>query len=158
MRAIVARDVMTPEVLSIGESATLPELATFLLDNEISGAVVVNADGEPVGVVSLSDLAGSATAGGESVDSEPATFFTDDWRDTFDESDIREMRLTDEEVQVGDIMTAEIVSVDVEARISKVAKLLSDSHLHRVLVTEDDALVGIITTSDLLGLLIDDSA
>ncbi len=149
---------MTPDVLSIGESAPLPELASFLLENEISGAVVVNEDGEPVGVVSLSDLAESSTPAGETVESQVAAFFTDDWRDTFDEADVREMRIEDEAAQVGDIMTAEIVSVEAEARIPDVARLLLDSHLHRVLVTEGEALVGIITTSDLLGLLVDESS
>ena len=157
MRPIVARDVMTPEVLSIGESATLPDLANFLLGNEISGAVVVNADGEPVGVVSLSDLAESSTTDGDTVESQVSSFFRDDWRGTFDEFDAREIRVADEAAQVGDIMTAEIVSVDADARISEVARLLSDSHLHRVLVTESEALVGIITTTDLLGLLVDES-
>ena len=117
MRPIVARDVMTPEVLSIGESATLPELANFLLGNEISGAVVVNAEGEPVGVVSLSDLAESSTPSGDSLDSQVAAFLTEDWRGTFDESDVREIRVEDEAAQVGDIMTAEIVSIEADARM-----------------------------------------
>jgi CBS domain-containing protein len=149
---------MTPEVLSIGESATLPELANFLLGNEISGAVVVNADGEPVGVVSLSDLAESSTPPGDTVESQVADFFTEGWRESFDEFDVREMRVEDEAAQVSDIMTAEIVSVDAEARIPDVARLLLDSHLHRVLVTDGDTLVGILTTSDLLGLLVDEKA
>ncbi len=149
---------MTPEVLSIGDSATLPELANFLLENEISGAVVVNADGEPVGVVSFSDLAESSTPPGEAVQSQVAAFFTEDWRDSFDEFDVRQMRVEDEAAQVGDIMTADIVSIEAEARIPDVARLLLDSHLHRVLVKQNDAFVGIITTSDLLGLLVDETS
>jgi len=37
-----------------------------------------------------------------------------------------------------------------------VASRMLDSHVHRLLVTRDGRPVGIITTSDLLGLLIDE--
>ena len=57
MRPIVAADLMTPDVLSVPETMGLGELSAFLLDHQISGVVVRDEEGQPVGVVSLTDLA-----------------------------------------------------------------------------------------------------
>ena len=41
--------------------------------------------------------------------------------------------------------------------VSEVAATLLDLHLHRLLVIDEDELVGIISTSDLIGLLVEAS-
>ena len=53
---LTAKDIMTPEVITVNENATVRELATLLLMNSISGAPVVNEAGELVGVVSQTDI------------------------------------------------------------------------------------------------------
>ncbi|HEX9733945.1 MAG TPA: CBS domain-containing protein [Thermoanaerobaculia bacterium] len=58
--------------------------------------------------------------------------------------------------RVADVMTPEVYHVTEDATVSEIASLMIDHHLHRLLVTRDDEPVGIISTSDLLGLLIDD--
>ena len=57
---------------------------------------------------------------------------------------------------VADLMTPEVYNVSEDASVAEIASLLVDHHLHRLLVTRDDEPVGIISTSDLLGLLIDE--
>ena len=52
-------------------------------------------------------------------------------------------------------MTTEIQSVAEDATVSEVAMAMLKGHLHRLLVLRDGRVVGIISTSDLLGLLID---
>jgi CBS domain-containing protein len=71
-----------------------------------------------------------------------------------DEAD--EPYLPEDDVLVRDIMTPAIESVPEDATVSEVASRMLDSHVHRLLVTRDGRPVGIITTSDLLGLLIDE--
>ena len=66
------------------------------------------------------------------------------------------MSVQEEGVSAEELMNSTIYSVDVETPASEVAKTMLDSHIHRLLVTEDDKLVGIITTSDLLGLLVEE--
>ena len=56
MRPITASDLMNPEVLTVQTGMTVRELASFLIDNEISGAPVADSEGRLVGVVSLRDL------------------------------------------------------------------------------------------------------
>ena len=57
---------------------------------------------------------------------------------------------------VAELMTDDIQSVPEEAMVSEVASLMLEDHLHRVLVVRDDQPVGIVSTSDLLGLLVDE--
>src|SRR6185369_12919234 len=57
MRPITAADVMNPRVLAAAADWTLPELADFLVEHEISGAPVVDAAGRLLGVVSVTDIA-----------------------------------------------------------------------------------------------------
>src|SRR5688500_20212458 len=59
MRPITDADVMIPNVLMVQEDMTVGELASFLVESEISGAPVVDPAGRLVGVVSVTDLARS---------------------------------------------------------------------------------------------------
>ena len=56
---------------------------------------------------------------------------------------------------VGEIMTPSILAVDEEMPIGKVAAKMIDARIHRLLVTRDRKIVGILSTTDLLGLLVD---
>ena len=56
MRLITACDLMNPEVLRVPDSMTVPELAAFLTENEITGAPVEDRGGKLVGVVSVADV------------------------------------------------------------------------------------------------------
>ena len=152
MRPITASDLMTPGVLTVLDDMTVRELAGFLMENEISGAPVADAQGRLVGVVSLADIA--ALASGESRDTgeEGSSFFARDWADGFEEEDVEDLPL--DGVHVADIMNPRIYSVREDATVPEIASLMLNGHLHRLLVTREDRAVGIITTSDLLGLLV----
>ena len=155
MRPITASDLMNPEVLTVREELTVRELADFLLDNEISGAPVVDGEGRLVGVVSLVDLVEAASEEeGAAAGRSPSAFQTHDNEGELSAEDLEE--LDDSDLQVGDIMTAEIHSVAEDATVSQVAMAMLKDHLHRLLVIREGRVVGIISTSDLLGLLVDE--
>ena len=63
MRPITAGDLMNPEILTVDIDMTVRELASFLVENEISGAPVRNREERIVGVVSLFDIAAVASDG-----------------------------------------------------------------------------------------------
>ncbi|HKI02597.1 MAG TPA: CBS domain-containing protein [Thermoanaerobaculia bacterium] len=155
MRPITASDLMNPEVLTVRDDLTVRELASFLIENEISGAPVADAGGRLVGVVSLVDVAAAATGEDRRVaDEDGSGFFGRDWDDGLDEEDVEDLPLDQDGLRVADIMNPKIYSVTEYATVSEVASLMLKGHLHRVLVTREDRAVGIITTSDLLGLLV----
>jgi predicted transcriptional regulator len=144
MRPITAGDLMNPEILTVDADMTVRELAAFLVENEISGAPVQDDEGRIVGVVSLVDVA-AAHSESEDGDAESSPFGArsepngDGGRDN---------------LMVADVMTPMVYSVTEDATVSEVASAMLKGHLHRVLVTREDRAVGIISTSDLLGLLV----
>lgn len=152
MRPITASDLMNPEVLTVHTDMTVRELASYLIDNEISGAPVADAEGRLVGVVSLVDVATAAT-GEDRSGEDGSAYFGRAWEDdSLDEEDVEALPL--DGMRVADIMTPQVYSVKEDATVSEVASLMLKGHLHRLLVTREDRAVGIITTSDLLGLLV----
>ena len=163
MRPIVASDLMNPEILTVREDMTVRDLAAFLIDNEISGAPVVSKKGKLVGVVSMVDIAEVASEGadepaGEGRGESPA-FFQRTWKPSAGAdaaAELEELDLDGEELLVADIMTPNVYSVAEDATVSEIAKLMLKHHLHRVLVTDGDQAQGIISSSDLLGLLVDE--
>ena len=151
MRPITASDLMNPEVLTVRDDMSVRDLASFLIENEISGAPVADAEGRLVGVVSLVDIA-TATSGVDRRRADGGGFFGPDWDDGLDEEDMED--LDQDGLRVADIMTPQIFSVPEDATVSQIASLMLKGHLHRLLVTREDRAIGIITTSDLLGLLV----
>lgn len=129
MRPITAGDLMNPELLTLPDDMTVAEAAGFLLENEISGAPVEDQNGEIVGVVSLVDIVASALA-------------------PDGEADL-------EDLLVADIMTPEVTAVSEDATVSEVATAMLNGHVHRLLVTREGNAVGLVSTSDLLGLLVE---
>jgi CBS domain-containing protein len=152
MRPITAADLMNPKVLAVREDMTLRELAAYLIHHQITGAPVEDGGGRLVGVVSTVDIAEAMLADpGEAGPEGPEG---PEKLGEGDEAD--EPYLPEDDVLVRDIMTPVIESVPEDATVSEVASRMLDSHVHRLLVTRDGRPVGIITTSDLLGLLIDE--
>ncbi|MEO1083871.1 MAG: CBS domain-containing protein [Acidobacteriota bacterium] len=148
MRPIVARDLMSPEVLTVRDEWDVSRLASFFGEHRITGAPVEDAEGFVVGVVSVVDIVRDlgVLEGRGSYLHVPDRLI----------DDLPEVRLVDDAQQVRDIMTPDALSVDPEASVSDVASMMLRHHLHRLLVVEKGSLVGIISTSDLLGLLIDE--
>ena len=167
MRPITAADLMNPEVLTVPEEMTVRELAGFLIDNEITGAPVVDREGRLVGVVSVVDIADAAAgeedaAAAEGAGPAPsgAHFHGGGFGPGLAPEAIEALGPFEGEtgeVRVGEIMNPEYYSVPEDATVSQVAMTMLSNHVHRLLVIEEGKVAGIITTSDLLGLLVDES-
>jgi predicted transcriptional regulator len=145
---ITAKDIMTPHVKSVPETWTMQQFATFLSDNNISGSPVADQDGNLIGIATLKDIADFHI---NSVSSNYETQLSDEER-----QEARRLRMMIFEgmaklpVEVSDIMTPIIFSIDESSSIKEVAELMMKEHLHRVFVKNKNILTGIITTYDLL--------
>ncbi|MGB5440822.1 MAG: CBS domain-containing protein, partial [Gammaproteobacteria bacterium] len=135
----------------------LDRLADFLVDNSISGAPVTAADGELVGVVSMTDLVRQNRVTG-------ATSGPDTAHDVYlfelerhvSQEEIKLFHTQYESpVQVRDIMTPMIFEVSEDTRIQEVAETMLKGNIHRVFVTRDKKLTGIVTTLDMLQVIRD---
>jgi len=158
MRPITAADLMNPEVLSVPENMTVRELARFLTNNEITGAPVEDLNGKLIGVVSVVDIAVVASDGSNvRADRSSPDFYVRGWEDKISTEEIRDFRVDDEDLLVGEIMTPTVFSVAEDTSVSEVASTMLRGHLHRLLVTRDERPIGIVSTSDLLGLLVEET-
>ncbi len=159
MRPITASDLMNPEVLTVPEDMTVRELAAFLVDNEITGAPVTDRDGRLVGVVSVMDIAETAAGDEESPLADGPDYFGRGWEQGLSDDEREELDLfeDEEELLVGEIMNPEVHSVPEDTSVSEIAMTMLSNHIHRLLVIDEGKAVGIITTSDLLGLLVDEA-
>ena len=155
MTELVAGDVMNPEVFSVNDEMSVRELSSFLTSSEISGAPVEDGEGKLVGVVSLTDIALAASSGKSTParDQSNPDYFVRGWEDRLESSELVGFTIEDEGLQVGQIMTAAVYKEDEAATVPEVVRMMLGGHLHRVLVTRGEKVVGIITTSDLLKLL-----
>jgi CBS domain-containing protein len=168
MTQLLARDVMTMDVLAVSQDMTLEEVARFLVEHEISGAPVVDPRGRLLGVVSLADLvrAGSEEerAGGVARHSDARRAPEALTLDLLEEPEPPEEQveeLSDEELaeeeprRVADVMSTRVLSVDGATPITEVARMMVQARFHRVLITDNGKLVGLVSSMDLVRLVAD---
>jgi CBS domain-containing protein len=156
MRPITAADVMNPEVLTVPDDLPVAALASFLVEREISGAPVADAAGNLVGVVSVTDIALAASGGGVERGRGRPDFFARGWEDGPTRDDLDHFNFGDGDLTVRDIMTPDVYAVPEDTPVPELAELMLDNHIHRLLVTRGEKVVGIVSTSDLLGLLVEE--
>ncbi len=56
LASLTAEEVMTPEVVTISEDASVAEAARKLLESKIHRLLVVDEDGTPLGILSTTDI------------------------------------------------------------------------------------------------------
>ena len=150
---LLAREIMTPNIKAVPQSWTMDRLARFLTDNEIAGSPVTDDSGDIIGIVTLKDITEFRWNA-----SRPET------EDQLTEDEAREARrlrmviyegMGKLPVEVRDIMTPIVLSVDEATPVRQIAKTMMAEHLHRIFVTHDQKITGIITTYDLLKIIAD---
>jgi CBS domain-containing protein len=153
---LTARDVMNRVVLSIQEDKTVQELATFLTENEISGAPVLNLRGKLVGVVSLRDIVEKTAESAALVSGRPpGGFYGPGWGEKLTPNELSQMHIENEGLLVREIMTPTVYTVKEDTSVAEIAGTMVSGHIHRLLVTREGQAVGIVTTLDLLKRLVD---
>lgn len=139
-------DIMKKLVITASPLMLVNELATLLLEHQISGAPVVEDDGKLAGVVSLEDLA--AHAYGEEADQRPP-FFSAPWMDELGD----EFKLDKIAVTVRDIMSPTVYQVKEQTSVLELVELMLGARIRRAIVTDQGKVTGIVTTSDILRML-----
>ena len=123
-----AQDVMTAEVIRCPESATVEQAIRLLLDNKVSGAPVVAADGRLIGVISEYPLLD--------------VIFNPELRGA----------------SIAEFMTREVLTVTEQTLLSDVAGIFLEHRIRRLPVLRNGRLVGLISRPDLLRYALDASA
>lgn len=138
-----AMDVMTSEVITVDENATVPEAAKLLAEHGISAVPVVDKGNRVIGMVSEGDLLHRAETG------------TERRRSWWLEMVSSTNKLAGEYIKshsgkVKDIMTRGVLSVTEVTPVAEIAVLLETNRIKRVPVLRDGKLVGIVSRANLV--------
>ena len=172
------REIMRTELVTVPPDMSVHDLTRLLADMEISGAPVVDVNGDVLGVVSMTDvirLAGSEAdicvaprrlvAGEFSLEAAQEEEYEEaqDVVDYFQHAHAPPVppRSVDggaaggdlDQYHVREIMTPANFHVHPDSDLRELAAFLLRGRIHRALVMEDDRLVGIVTTVDLLRMM-----
>jgi CBS domain-containing protein len=152
MKKLVAKDIMNTNVLSVGMDWSLEQLADYLVENSISGVPVTSDEGKLLGVVSMTDIVRYRSMPlTEDRPDDTHEYYSYSPERRYSPEEVENSRIEAESlVTVRDIMTFITFNVDEDTTIQQVADAMLRGNIHRVLVTRDDVLVGIITTMDML--------
>ena len=138
------RDVMSRDLMTVSTEMDIHTLARKLTSAHISGAPVIDAQGQLVGVVSLHDLVAHE---GQVGDTETAAYWHGDPKLP---RGFNLMDLSQSETTVAHIMTPAVYSIDENAGLVELCDFFLKGEIHRVLVTRKGELVGIVTPTDLI--------
>lgn len=141
-----ARDVMTTKVISVGPDTPLEEIARLLLEHNIRGTVVIDADGRLVGIVTQHDL--FHRLAGEDQGTGGARSWWSSLVGTPEERAHEHLKLHGRLAR--EIMTTPVITVAPDMPVTEVARLLETRRIERVPVVADGQVVGIVTRRDLL--------
>lgn len=145
-----AKDLMTTDVKTVEADWPIDRVAQFLIDHDISGAPVVD-DDQLVGVISLTDLARHNSSAGESVSERPTAYYRHELEGQYSEEDLDNLHLAEgDATTVEHVMTPQVYDVNEHTSIQQVAQVMHRGGIHRVFVTEDGEVRGIITALDML--------
>ena len=132
-------ELVTADVLCVHENQQLSDVTTLFRDNQIHHVPVLKGK-KPVGIISTQDIF-------------KLIFDVDSTDDRMLDT------LLNHNYKITDVMTSKLVILDEGSTIKDVAKLLIDSSYHSVLVVDNKGdLTGIVTTTDLIKYLHDNTA
>jgi len=140
---MLARDVMTRNVLVVTPSTSVEEIARLLVTNRVSAVPVVDDNKTILGIVSEGDLLRRPETGSGrrrswwlELLSDTPTLAAD-----YIKSHGRHAR---------DVMTPRVISVTEDTEVGDIADLLEHRQIKRVPVARDGKLVGIVSRADII--------
>ncbi len=141
-----ARGIMNRKVITVRPDTSVEELGRLFIEKNISGAPVIDENGNLYGIVTENDLI-----------SKEKRFHIPTIIRIFDaiiplqsdaavEREIKKMAAT----TVGDICTREVITVDEESSLNDIATIMTEKKIHLLPVLKDGKLVGIIGKKDVI--------
>jgi len=124
------RELMHTDIVTVLPSMTVLELDALLTNSGISGAPVVDEAGKTIGMVSKTDVVRALGEEFVQLDKPVA------------------------EILVLDIMTRAVVYTQADESVVSVAQQMLDRRIHRVLVYDGEEPVGMVTTFDMLRIVV----
>jgi len=144
MRHVIAREIMSSPVVSVGPDTPVRALVELLLQSRISGVPVVDADQRVVGIVTESDLLEKE----DRASPEPPLVPWHGRSLRLERMLGRYRKATGR--TAGEIMTQNIVTASEETEARELAHLMLRHDINRILILRHGRLAGIVTRADVL--------
>ena len=141
-----ARDIMTRNVIVVKDDTSVNNLIRIFVEKGISCAPVVNEDNRLVGIVTKTDILGYLMDIDLHVSVKEAFH---DFMDFYTEHKDME-KLMDKELNVRSIMTPDPITAREEITVESLARTMIDNNIHRLIITKDTEITGIVSTLDIL--------
>jgi predicted transcriptional regulator len=146
------QDLVSKKLLTVCETWSIKRLSQFFLEHNISGAPVTSIDEKLLGVVTQSDIIRfeSSEPTEEQVKKLVANY-SGPFGASLDEAEINRIKSkANDYCTVNTIMTPHVLSIEVNDSIENACGLLIEKEVHRLFITENEQLVGVITAMDIL--------
>lgn len=146
MTEILARDIMTKDIVTLGADQTVTEAAKILSEHRISGAPVVDDEGNLLGIVSESDLI---------IQDVKLHFphyiqFLDSYIYVGSLAKFEATLKKAVAAKVKEIMTPDVTTTTPDASIQDVATLMVRQDIHLLPIMKDSRLVGVVSKGDIV--------
>jgi CBS domain-containing protein len=143
---LTAKDIMTPNPLTVTTDTDISAAAATLLEHDINGLPVVDQNNKLVGILCQSDLVSL-----QKKFPLPSVFtFLDGFLP------LSSLSAMEKEIQkisastVGDAMTPSPVTVQIDTPVEEIAGLMVDKKFHSLPVVQNGHLVGVVGMKDVL--------
>ncbi len=136
MKKELVKDWMSKDVITMKPDANLPEAHKLMMKEEIRRLPVVDDNGRLLGIVTLGDIRGA----------EPSTATN---------LSVWELNYLLAKCTLEKIMTADPITISVEATIGQAARLMLENRISGLPVVDSQGkLLGIITESDIFSMVV----
>lgn len=135
---MLAKDIMTKNVITVKENTPVEEVMHLLLDNKISGVPVVDKEDNLVGIVSEADLIYKEKS------LLPISSYHENQK-KFMLAYRKSLAKT-----AGEIMTKCVITVTEDQTVEEIATVMLERWIKRVPVVRDKKVVGIISRADIM--------
>lgn len=147
----VAKDLMTEKVVCVHTETPINDLIKILVKNHINGAPVVDKKGKLVGVVSKTDIVEyDEKTSKKRRDITKKSFYSDTNGKLKKELDKLLKTKTFGKTSVKDIMTPRVITAQTDDTIDRLAKIMYDKKIHRVIIQDKEQVIGVVSTLDIL--------
>jgi CBS domain-containing protein len=144
MADLTAGEVMTTEVRTVREDMNLEETAALLVTHRISGAPVVDADGQVVGIISEADLIDEHKREAHIPRIALYGLFP------ISQEVLAKAFDSGKRLKARDVMSKRVVTSTEDRPVHELADLMVQRHINRIPILRDGRLVGIVTRGDLM--------
>jgi len=139
-----AADIMTREVITINEEATIEELCDVLQEKNVNGLPVVDDHGSLTGVVTMMDIIYGAMGRTIHETKEKKKRIVCSFKGGL----ASELAKEENVVKVKDIMTSPAIFINEETPLIEIGTILWNFRIHRIPVVKDEKVTGIISSLD----------